>query len=84
MFTLQLYDKKEDDTRKCLLPKLWNAPAQSNETNESNMFDIYLCDNCEAELYSKEAYVVNNYLIVLMRARNNLIQFRSTIKYVLL
>ncbi|CAO1388713.1 unnamed protein product [Diamesa tonsa] len=52
-----LYDKKEDDTRKCLLPKLWNAPAQNNETNESNMFDIYLCDNCEAELYSKEAYL---------------------------
>lgn len=63
LFALQLYDKKEDDTRKCLLPKLWNAPAQNNETNESNMFDIYLCDNCEAELYSKEAYLVSNYLI---------------------
>lgn len=27
-------------------------------------FDIYLCDNCDAELYSKEAISVNMYILL--------------------
>lgn len=28
-------------------------------------FDIYLCDNCDAELYSKEAILVRDFLTAL-------------------
>lgn len=39
--------------------------SQSIENNNERMveqalFDIYLCDNCEAELYSLEAYTVSS------------------------
>lgn len=29
------------------------------EETRQTIFEIYLCDNCEAELYSKEAYDVS-------------------------
>lgn len=49
----QFYDKKEETSRKCLLPRTWNA-----QTNEDD-FNIWLCSNCDAQLYSKEAYYVS-------------------------
>lgn len=47
--------------KKTLLPR--TQSSQAIETNQESMveqapFDIYLCDNCEAELYSLEAYQV--------------------------
>jgi len=29
---------------------------------EPSLFDIYLCDNCDAELYSLDAYLVNKHI----------------------
>lgn len=59
-FLTQLYDKKSDDNRISLLPKLWNGPTQQEDPPESNALKIYLCDNCEAELYTEEAYAVSD------------------------
>uniref|UniRef100_A0AAG5CP53 Nuclear respiratory factor 1 NLS/DNA-binding dimerisation domain-containing protein n=1 Tax=Anopheles atroparvus TaxID=41427 RepID=A0AAG5CP53_ANOAO len=57
-----LYDQehKIQKSRKCLLPK--QSSSQYNQSNQAEMvisegFDIYLCDNCDAELYSYGALV---------------------------
>lgn len=42
-----------------LKPKSQNSQLADNHMVEPAPFDIYLCDNCEAELYSKEAYRVS-------------------------
>lgn len=48
--------------KKTLLPRLQNSqslPTDIEQLTETSLFDIYLCDNCEAELYSLEAYRVS-------------------------
>lgn len=56
-----LYDQaQQTSSRKCLLPK--QASSQQSELQQEQMvepafFDIYLCDDCDAELYSYDAYV---------------------------
>lgn len=57
----QLYDQIQMNPKKTLLPR--TQSSQTIESNQESMvehapFDIYLCDNCEAELYSLEAYRV--------------------------
>lgn len=59
---MQLYDQPRVNNKKTLMPKMQNS--QSGETHqmvEQSLFDIYLCDNCEAELYSYEAYQVSKH-----------------------
>lgn len=62
-FPLQLYDQEQKiNSRKCLLPKQSNSQsslATQEEMVISESFDIYLCDNCDAELYSYGALVVS-------------------------
>lgn len=57
----QLYDQQRINNKKTLMPKMQNSqpgePPQMVE--QSLLFDIYLCDNCEAELYSLDAYQVS-------------------------
>lgn len=58
-FLVQLYDQPRVNSKKTLMPKMQSP--QSGETHqmvEQSLFDIYLCDNCEAELYSQDAYLV--------------------------
>lgn len=62
---LQLYDQAsvKKTNKITLLPSRKNNP-QSQIIEEAadvveTVFEIYLCDNCEAELYSKEAYEVS-------------------------
>lgn len=58
-FSLQLYDQPPTTPRKSLLPKSPQSPSShTNDTQmvETSLFDIYLCDNCDAELYSLDAY----------------------------
>lgn len=56
-----LYDQEQKiNSRKCLLPK--QSSSQYNQMAQEEMvisegFDIYLCDNCDAELYSYGALV---------------------------
>ncbi|XP_052867928.1 uncharacterized protein LOC128273897 [Anopheles cruzii] len=55
-----LYDQEQITSRKCLLPK--QSSSQSSQASQEEMvisatFDIYLCDNCDAELYSYGALV---------------------------
>uniref|UniRef100_A0A182JX03 Nuclear respiratory factor 1 NLS/DNA-binding dimerisation domain-containing protein n=1 Tax=Anopheles christyi TaxID=43041 RepID=A0A182JX03_9DIPT len=56
-----LYDQEQKiNSRKCLLPKQSNSQtclAAQEEMVISEGFDIYLCDNCDAELYSYGALV---------------------------
>uniref|UniRef100_A0A8W7Q3H4 Nuclear respiratory factor 1 NLS/DNA-binding dimerisation domain-containing protein n=1 Tax=Anopheles coluzzii TaxID=1518534 RepID=A0A8W7Q3H4_ANOCL len=56
-----LYDQEQKiNSRKCLLPKQSNSQsslATQEEMVISESFDIYLCDNCDAELYSYGALV---------------------------
>ncbi|XP_053667362.1 uncharacterized protein LOC128716818 [Anopheles marshallii] len=56
-----LYDQEQKiNSRKCLLPKQSNSQsclATQEEMVISECFDIYLCDNCDAELYSAGAMV---------------------------
>uniref|UniRef100_A0A182NMY2 Nuclear respiratory factor 1 NLS/DNA-binding dimerisation domain-containing protein n=1 Tax=Anopheles dirus TaxID=7168 RepID=A0A182NMY2_9DIPT len=56
-----MYDQEQKiNSRKCLLPKQPNSQiclAAQEEMVISAGFDIYLCDNCDAELYSYGAYV---------------------------
>lgn len=56
-----LYDQAhQTPSRKCLLPKQTSsqpAELQSEQMVEPAFFDIYLCDDCDAELYSYDAYV---------------------------
>ncbi|TDG40204.1 hypothetical protein AWZ03_013376 [Drosophila navojoa] len=52
------YDRLQKN-RKCLLLHKNKTDMQGEDSNymmvEPPPFDIYLCDNCDAELYSKEA-----------------------------
>uniref|UniRef100_A0A182VYG2 Nuclear respiratory factor 1 NLS/DNA-binding dimerisation domain-containing protein n=1 Tax=Anopheles minimus TaxID=112268 RepID=A0A182VYG2_9DIPT len=54
-----MYDQQRKmNSRKCLLPKQSNSQtclAAQEEMVISECFDIYLCDNCDAELYSAGA-----------------------------
>lgn len=43
-------------SRKSLLPKSPSSHTIEAQMVEASLFDIYLCDNCDAELYSLEAY----------------------------
>ncbi|XP_055838933.1 uncharacterized protein LOC129906894 isoform X2 [Episyrphus balteatus] len=43
--------------RKCLLQQKSKLNSQQQQMVEPAPFDIYLCDNCDAELYSEEAIV---------------------------
>ncbi|XP_053671652.1 uncharacterized protein LOC128721873 [Anopheles nili] len=56
-----LYDQEQKiNSRKCLLPKQSNSQscmAAQEEMVISAGFDIYLCDNCDGELYSYGALV---------------------------
>ncbi|XP_065093998.1 uncharacterized protein ova [Ochlerotatus camptorhynchus] len=56
-----LYDQAQQTSgRKCLLPKQINSQQsdlQHEQMVEPAFFDIYLCDDCDAELYSYDAYV---------------------------
>lgn len=56
-----LYDQaQQTSSRKCLLPKQANSQLselQQEQMVEPAFFDIYLCDDCDAELYSYDAYV---------------------------
>ncbi|XP_049534000.1 uncharacterized protein LOC125950241 [Anopheles darlingi] len=57
-----LYDREQITSRKCLLPKQSSSLSLSEEAALEEMvisasFDIYLCDNCDAELYSYGAMV---------------------------
>ncbi|XP_052891201.1 uncharacterized protein LOC128299319 [Anopheles moucheti] len=56
-----LYDQEQKiNSRKCLLPKQSNSQsclATQEEMVISECFDIYLCDYCDAELYSEGAMV---------------------------
>ncbi|XP_053696271.1 uncharacterized protein LOC128743673 isoform X2 [Sabethes cyaneus] len=56
-----LYDQApQSSNRKCLLPKQSNSQQcdlQAEQMVEPAFFDIYLCDDCDAELYSYNAYV---------------------------
>uniref|UniRef100_A0A7G3AF49 Nuclear respiratory factor 1 NLS/DNA-binding dimerisation domain-containing protein n=1 Tax=Lutzomyia longipalpis TaxID=7200 RepID=A0A7G3AF49_LUTLO len=54
-----LYDQQQISNKKTLLPR--NNSSQSldscQQMVEPALFDIYLCDNCDAELYSMEAFM---------------------------
>lgn len=57
-----LYDQMPAmNNKKTLLPRMPNSHAMDNGADEKMvepvLFDIYLCDNCEAELYSLDAYM---------------------------
>ncbi|XP_055590374.1 uncharacterized protein LOC129742498 [Uranotaenia lowii] len=56
-----LYDQaQQTSSRKCLLPKQASSHTlemQQEQMVEPAFFDIYLCDDCDAELYSYDAYV---------------------------
>lgn len=56
-----MYDQLPVYQKKTLLPRLQSAQslADNEQMIETSLFDIYLCDNCEAELYSLEAYRVS-------------------------
>lgn len=57
----QLYDQVPINNKKTLMPRTHSSQSieKVNERMvEHALFDIYLCDNCEAELYSLEAYTV--------------------------
>lgn len=42
------------------MPKMQNSQSgEPQQMVEQSLFDIYLCDNCEAELYSLDAYQVS-------------------------
>uniref|UniRef100_A0A182MRW3 Nuclear respiratory factor 1 NLS/DNA-binding dimerisation domain-containing protein n=1 Tax=Anopheles culicifacies TaxID=139723 RepID=A0A182MRW3_9DIPT len=59
-----VYDQEQKiNSRKCLLPKQSNSQtclASQEEMVISECLDIYLCDNCDAELYSEGAMLVSN------------------------
>lgn len=56
----QLYDQPRVNNKKTLMPKMQNSQSgEAHQMVEQSLFDIYLCDNCEAELYSYEAYQVS-------------------------
>lgn len=44
------------------MPRTHNSQSdESHQMVEPALFDIYLCDYCEAELYSLEAYKVSSH-----------------------
>lgn len=61
---MQLYDQPRVNNKKTLMPKMQNSQSgEAHQMVEQSLFDIYLCDNCEAELYSYEAYQVSKHKI---------------------
>lgn len=59
---MQLYDQPRVNNKKTLMPKMQNSQSgEPHQMVEQSLFDIYLCDNCEAELYSYEAYQVSKH-----------------------
>ncbi|XP_030382894.1 uncharacterized protein LOC115630464 isoform X2 [Scaptodrosophila lebanonensis] len=56
------YDRQQK-IRKCLLLQKNKNDAHDDDSQQMMVepapFDIYLCDNCDAELYSKEAIMVS-------------------------
>ncbi|XP_026473330.1 uncharacterized protein LOC113377286 [Ctenocephalides felis] len=49
------YDKKEEDSRKCLKPRIINAIKILDDDNDDEMvtteaIDIFICENCNTEL----------------------------------
>lgn len=60
LLQLQSYDRLQKN-RKCLLLHTNKTDLQGDDYMmvEPPPFDIYLCDNCDAELYSKEAILVS-------------------------
>lgn len=61
--SLQLYDQPTTtNNKKTLMPRTHNSQSdESHQMVEPALFDIYLCDYCEAELYSLEAYKVSSH-----------------------
>lgn len=58
----QLYDHTRVNNKKTLMPKMQNSQSgEPQQMVEQSLFDIYLCDNCEAELYSLDAYQVSGH-----------------------
>lgn len=49
------------------MPKMQNSQSgESHQMVEQNLFDIYLCDNCDAELYSLDMYeVIDDFIFLL-------------------
>lgn len=57
---MQLYDQQPVNNKKTLMPRTHSSQSlENNNMVEQALFDIYLCDNCEAELYSLDAYLVS-------------------------
>lgn len=59
---LQMYDQAPINSKKTLMPRTQSSQSLDNNNErmvEHALFDIYLCDNCEAELYSLEAFTVS-------------------------
>ncbi|XP_055295617.1 uncharacterized protein LOC129565136 isoform X2 [Sitodiplosis mosellana] len=51
------YDNTRINNKKTLMPRMQNSQSgEPQQMVEQSLFDIYLCDNCEAELYSLDAY----------------------------
>ncbi|XP_021705519.1 uncharacterized protein LOC5570798 isoform X2 [Aedes aegypti] len=67
-----LYDQPPQTSgRKCLLPKQINSvqsDLQQEQMVEPAFFDIYLCDDCDAELYSFDAYVEHEKICINQKA----------------
>lgn len=62
---MQLYDQPRVNNKKTLMPKMQNSQSgEPHQMVEPSLFDIYLCDNCEAELYSYDAYQVSRYFVL--------------------
>lgn len=55
-FSSQLYDKKR---RMTLIPKKTPLSSPDPEEEDTSTFDIMLCDYCDAEFYSDEAFTVS-------------------------
>lgn len=66
ILSLQSYDRQHKN-RKCLLLHKNKTDTHGDDSQhmmvEPPPFDIYLCDNCDAELYSKEAIFVSKKII---------------------
>lgn len=58
----QLYDHTRVNNKKTLMPRMQSSQSgEPQQMVEQSLFDIYLCDNCEAELYSLDAYQVSGH-----------------------
>lgn len=61
-FGEQLYDHTRVNNKKTLMPKMQNSQSgEPQQMVEQSLFDIYLCDYCEAELYSLDAFQVSGH-----------------------